>query len=816
MQRIDTPNALVGQDGKKTFHGGDPLTGVPATHLSDVWCNAIQEELANVIEGFGVSLDASRRDQLFDLLRAKFDFVKADSLPADTDFNDVFGGVNTYNTYKVTSQTIANTLINAPVLLPGQLQVHVLNGNHVMQKYTTMYTDLIYARHWNRGYIEEMDRDAADLGDPRGWATGWVQGVVKGGGDPIIVLSWGQSNGEGVRGGGLNPASPLVKTWDAVAGAWGGSDINAAPWTHPVPDGNGGNNNIALAFCHRLAEETGRKVYLIHDAVGGQSIDEWVANGRDSARFAAARAKVAAAFASPELLGCTRVDYTMNVQGEEDALTHTGGQYLSKLTRWDVQMRAEDWADGETLHLIVGASSQHDKYQIAGARRKFCADNPINRKYVSTKGMLTDNEVLLGSGDQTHFIGPDLWRIGYYNAYSAVDALNLPYYQSPFYGRATGVFDGNVISGVAISSFDTLVSSGSATNTTPFNGPAAQHALMFGYQVAGGNFGSVFGYQNSAVGALYYGCFGRDNVISTGKSYSFSAGYRSTIDANKAAAFGEGHIVSDDWQLAVGRWSKFRTVNADPVVFQVGVGTSASVAKNAVTFFQSGKTELGGNVYFAADNAYSVGEPSFRASVIYAGTGAISTSDGTLKTVRGALTDAEIRAWSKVNWCVYQFNDAIAEKGDTARLHAGAIAQEVAAAFASEGLDVRKYALFCEDDIFETVVDEVAVTRERQQTRKVVKSEQRLEGAELINEEIESEELVFVKTAVQTRNDAGDLVDVLDNEGNVMIVELPVMETYDDIDYVHRQVSVGKRMGLRYEQCLVFECAYLRSKVAML
>lgn len=783
--------------------------------LSDVF--DAKKEIDNVVNGLNSASVTEDHVQLFNVLSEKFTTVKAESLPTNTDFNAVFGAVNTYSTYKVTNQTIANSLVNAPDLLPGQLQVHVLNNNHILQKYTTMYTDMVYTRHWNRGYIDAVDRDAAALGDSRGWSKCWVQGVVKGGDDPITVKSWGQSNCVGVRSGGPNPASTLVKTWNAVAGAWGGSDINAAPWTLPAPDGNGGgNNNIALAFCHRLAEETGRKVYLIHDAVSGQSIDEWVANGRDSARFAAARAKVAAAFATPELQGCTRVDYVINVQGEEDALTHSGAQYQSKLEQWDVQMRAEDWADSETLHLIVGASSLHDRYAVASARRKFCADRPVNRKYVSTKGMLTDNEVLQGSGDQTHFIGQDLWRIGYYNAYLSLTALDLPYSQSPFYSRGAGVFDGNVISGVAISSFDALVSSGSATSNAPFNGPAAQHALMFGYQVAGGNFGSVFGYKNSAVGALYYGCFGRDNVIATGKSYSFSAGYRSTINANKAAAFGEGHVVSDDWQLAVGRWSKFRTVNADPVAFQVGIGTSASVAKNAATFFQSGKTELGGNVYFAVDNAYSVGEPSFRASVIYAGTGAISTSDGTLKTVRGALTDAEIRAWAKVNWCVYQFNDAIAEKGDAARLHAGAIAQEVAAAFESEGLDVRKYALFCEDDIFETVVEEVAVTRERQQTRKVVKSEQRLDGAELIVEQVESDELVFVKTAVQTRNEAGDLIDVLDDAGNVLFVDLAAMETYDDVDYVRRQVAVGKRMGLRYEQCLVFECAYLRSKVAML
>ena len=101
-----------------------------------------------------------------------------------------------------------------------------------------------------------------------------------------------------------------------------------------------------------------------------------------------------------------------------------------------------------------------------------------------------------------------------------------------------------------------------------------------------------------------------------------------------------------------------------------------------------------------ADNAYAIGSASFRPSTIYAATGAISTSDGTLKTVRGPLTAVELAAAKTIagQINVFQFNDAVAEKGpDGARLHFGVIAQDVIAAMTAQGLDPMRYAFVCHD-----------------------------------------------------------------------------------------------------------------------
>jgi hypothetical protein len=59
----------------------------------------------------------------------------------------------------------------------------------------------------------------------------------------------------------------------------------------------------------------------------------------------------------------------------------------------------------------------------------------------------------------------------------------------------------------------------------------------------------------------------------------------------------------------------------------------------------------------------------------------------------------------------YRFKDAVAKKGNNARYHFGAVAQEVAQAFAAEGLDAERYGIFCSDtwreyDGHEVMVDE--------------------------------------------------------------------------------------------------------------
>lgn len=72
MKRIDSVNARpdVNGAGKPGFHDNADMPGQDATYVSPSWCNAIQEELANAIEGFGQPLSPSNNAQLFTVLFA--------------------------------------------------------------------------------------------------------------------------------------------------------------------------------------------------------------------------------------------------------------------------------------------------------------------------------------------------------------------------------------------------------------------------------------------------------------------------------------------------------------------------------------------------------------------------------------------------------------------------------------------------------------------------------------------------------------------------------------------------------------------------
>ncbi|WP_145576977.1 carbohydrate kinase [Yersinia alsatica] len=66
MHRIDTPTAQTDKfgAGKNGFTRGNPQTGVPATALDDDYFDAVQEELAGIVEATGIVLDKSNRAQV--------------------------------------------------------------------------------------------------------------------------------------------------------------------------------------------------------------------------------------------------------------------------------------------------------------------------------------------------------------------------------------------------------------------------------------------------------------------------------------------------------------------------------------------------------------------------------------------------------------------------------------------------------------------------------------------------------------------------------------------------------------------------------
>jgi hypothetical protein len=165
-----------------------------------------------------------------------------------------------------------------------------------------------------------------------------------------------------------------------------------------------------------------------------------------------------------------------------------------------------------------------------------------------------------------------------------------------------------------------------------------------------------------------------------------------------------------------------------------------------------------GHVTPGADNTQNLGSASLRFATVFAGTGTINTSDQNAKQQIAGIDASVLRAWAKVQFVQFKFNEAVERKADGARWHFGVIAQQVKEAFESEGIDAFKYGLLCFDkwgNVYEDVMEQRIVTDEN--------------GLE---------SFVFEAT------------------GEKRLVQ-----------------KAGQRYGVRYEEALVLECAYLRSRL---
>jgi hypothetical protein len=105
----------------------------------------------------------------------------------------------------------------------------------------------------------------------------------------------------------------------------------------------------------------------------------------------------------------------------------------------------------------------------------------------------------------------------------------------------------------------------------------------------------------------------------------------------------------------------------------------------------------------STDDVDSLGYSNARWKNIYATNSTIQTSDEREKQQIEPLTNAEIAAATAISklFKTFKWNSSVASEGDGARIHTGAIAQEVATAMANEGLDATKYAFWCEDTWWE-------------------------------------------------------------------------------------------------------------------
>jgi hypothetical protein len=211
-----------------------------------------------------------------------------------------------------------------------------------------------------------------------------------------------------------------------------------------------------------------------------------------------------------------------------------------------------------------------------------------------------------------------------------------------------------------------------------------------------------------------------------------------------------------------------------PTVQLQGYGTNVDVSINATDriLFKTPADAIKFNIDFLntaivagyeilpdADNVHSLGFTGYRWSEVYAANGTINTSDEREKDLIEAIPQSWLDAWGEVQYNRYKFKDAIAKKGqDSARWHVGLVAQRVKEAFERHGVDAFAIGLLCYDEWDDKFIDGY-------------------EETEVTNE-----------------------------DGSVS-------KKYTPVPNAIQVTKAGNRYGIRYEQALALECAYLRSKL---
>ena len=269
-------------------------------------------------------------------------------------------------------------------------------------------------------------------------------------------------------------------------------------------------------------------------------------------------------------------------------------------------------------------------------------------------------------------------------------------------------------------------------------------------------------------------------------------------DVSSSGTGGEGAYIKPDGQVGLATSNdksliiNRKTSNGDLVEFRKDGTTVGSIGnRDADDIFintagGTGSLSVGGIQYYAwssgtiypwTDNARDLGAGSNRWDDVYATNGTIQTSDANEKQQIASLTDAEITAAKAISqlFKTFKWNDAVAEKGDAARTHAGVIAQDVEAAMTAAGLDAGDYAFFISSTWWETQTEVPAV------------------------EAVEA---------------------VLDEDGNVVTEAIEAADaytrtdTYETAEEAPEGATERTRLGIRYPELLAFVGAATEQRLA--
>jgi hypothetical protein len=306
---------------------------------------------------------------------------------------------------------------------------------------------------------------------------------------------------------------------------------------------------------------------------------------------------------------------------------------------------------------------------------------PTAASGTNTTQIATTAFVTAATGNATNIAGGAANRIVYQTALDTTGFAVAPTSAGTYLGWTGSAFAWSTVS--ASTSAALTMNNGGAGDSSgaTFNGSIAK---TISYNTIGAP-------STSGTGAT--GTWGISITGSSGStSYATSAGTAAACTGN-AATVTNGVYTNANNSLS--------GTNTFTGTIYVGANTLCPIVQSS-----SGVIALGASLVSSAaatvpqsNNTASLGIAGLRWSEVFATNGTINTSDANQKQDITTLDDAEKRVALRIKGQIkkFKFKDAVAQKGNAARIHVGVIAQEVGDAFRAEGLDPNRYGMFCYD-----------------------------------------------------------------------------------------------------------------------